>query len=249
MSQQPRLKISNFNVSIDSKKILNGIDLTINPGEVHAVMGPNGSGKSTLAYALMGHPAYAVTSGTAVLDDKNVVELPFDGRAKSGLFLAFQYPHEVEGVPLRDFLRQSYNALYGGTDKQLGMKDFRALLDEKAALLGVKPDFVERSVNVGFSGGEKKRAEVLQLAVLQPKMAILDEIDSGLDIDALRMVCEGIAKVRADNPEMSLLVITHYQRILKYLKPDFVHVMQDGLITQSGDRHLAKQLEEQGYQG
>ena len=243
------LTIKDLQVSIDDKEILTGINLVLHKGEVHAIMGPNGSGKSTLAYTLMGHPKYIITVGSIELNGDDVTHMPVDKRAQAGLFLGFQYPFEIEGVTLRDFLRQSYNALYGGTEKQLGLKDFRALLEDKMKLLNVAPEFIDRSVNVGFSGGEKKRAEVLQLAVLQPKLAILDEIDSGLDIDALRIVCEGIERVRYDNPEMSLLVITHYQRILKYLEPDVVHVMQAGKIVRSGTKELAHELERVGYEG
>lgn len=242
-----RLTIADLQVDIEQKNIISGLDLTINPGELHAIMGPNGSGKSTLAYTLMGHPNYTVTAGSVHSDEHSLIDLSPDKRSKLGLFLAFQYPYEIEGVTLYDFLRQSYNARYGGTQKQLGLKAFREHVAKQCELLGIDQEFTKRDLNVGFSGGEKKRAEILQLAVLQPSCAILDEIDSGLDIDALKTVCQAINTVRAHNKNMSLLIITHYQRILNYISPDFVHVMQAGKITQSGDHLLAQQLEKEGY--
>ena len=242
------LNVSDLKVKIEDKNILNGVTLTIKPGQIHVIMGPNGSGKSTLAYTLMGHPKYEVTGGSATLHDKDLVSMPVDVRAKNGLFLAFQYPFEIAGVMLKDFLRQSYNALYAETDKQIGMKAFNQLVQHKLEILKMKPEFIDRMVNVGFSGGEKKRAEVLQLAVLQPKLAILDEIDSGLDVDALRSVCEGLNAVKADDPSVSYLIITHYQRILNYIKPDFVHIMQEGRIVKSGGPELALEVEETGYE-
>jgi Fe-S cluster assembly ATP-binding protein len=242
------LKIHNFHVTINDTPILNGIDLTINPGETHAIMGPNGSGKSTLAHSLMGHPAYTITKGVVLFNNHDILSMSPDERARAGIFLAFQYPFEIEGVPLKDFLRQAYNAWYAGTDKQIGLKAWRELLEQKMALLKISPEFVERPINVGFSGGEKKRAEMLQLAVLQPRLAILDEIDSGLDIDALRIVCEGLNAIKKNNPDMAALIITHYQRILNYIKPDFVHIMQTGKIVRSGNAHLAQEIESTGYE-
>lgn len=239
--------IKDFSASTNNKQILKDINLNIAPGQIHAIMGPNGSGKSTLALTLMGHPKYKITNGTITLNGKDITALSPDQRAKAGLFLAFQNPHEIEGISLRDFLRQSYNALHKGTDKELSPLEFRNLLSKKIKLLKVKPDFVERSINYKFSGGEKKRAEILQLAVLQPKLAILDEIDSGLDIDALKIVCDGINSIKKENPKMSLLIITHYPRILSYLKPSVVHVLQNGSIIKSGDKSLALALESEGY--
>lgn len=245
---QALLSLDHLYVSIGDKQVLNNLSCTINPGEVHALMGPNGSGKSSLAYTLMGHPRYQIDGGTIIFNSEIINELSPDKRAKLGMFLALQHPLEIEGVPYKDFLRQAYNALYDGTGKQLRIKEFNALLEEKLALLKIDPAFIERSINVGFSGGEKKRAEVLQLAVLQPKIIILDEIDSGLDIDALKIVCQGISAVKADNPSMAIVLITHYQRILNYIKPDYVHVLQGGTITRSGDAGLAESLEAEGYE-
>lgn len=242
------LAIKNLKVSVDEKEVLKGVELTINTGEVHALMGPNGSGKSTLANTLMGHPRYAVHAGSVTFDGKDVLAMPVHERAKAGIFLAFQYPYEIEGVPLKDFIRQAYNALYGGTERQLGLKAFRQLLEDKMALLKIKPDVIERAVNVGFSGGEKKRAEMLQLAVLRPRLVILDEIDSGLDVDALKIVCECLNAIKQDNPDMAIILVTHYQRILHYITPDFVHIMESGMITLSGDKHLAERIEQAGYE-
>lgn len=244
---QPLLQTTNLHVAVDSTPIVKGINLAISQGEIHAIMGPNGSGKSTLAYTLMGHPRYTVTEGSVTFDGQDLLSMSVDERARAGIFLAFQYPYEIEGVPLKDFLRQAYNAIYAGTDKQIGLKAFRALLEEKMALLNIQPEFVERHLNVGFSGGEKKRAEMLQLAVLAPKLAILDEIDSGLDIDALRIVCEGLKAVKKDNPAMAILMITHYRRILDHVEPDFVHIVQDGVVARSGTAALASEIEAAGY--
>jgi Fe-S cluster assembly ATP-binding protein len=243
------LTIKNLYVRLRGKKepILRGVNLKIGRRDVHAFMGPNGSGKSTLAYAIMGYPKYEVSSGSIHFDGIDIVNMPVDKRAKLGIFLGFQYPYDIEGVPLRDLLRQSYNALYRDTDKQLSVEDFSTLLEEKCALLEISPDFLDRSINVGFSGGEKKRAEVLQLAVLQPKFAILDEIDSGLDIDALQVVCRGIEKIRQDNPEIALLIITHYPRILQFQIPDVVSIMDEGRIVRSGGSELAAEIERNGY--
>ena len=238
-------KLENIKATIDDKQILNGIDLEIKPGEIHAIMGPNGSGKSTLAHVIMGHPAYEVTGGSITLAGTDLLELAPDERARQRIFLAFQYPFEVEGLPLKDFLRTAYNAWYAGTDKQIGIKAFNALLEEKMALLKLDRSFVERSLNVGCSGGEKKQAEMLQMAVLQPRIAILDEIDSGLDIDALKIVSEGVNSLR--NEERAIILVTHYQRLLDYIKPDHVHVLSDGKIIKSGGPDLALELEEKGY--
>lgn len=241
------LKIHDLHVAVEDKQVLNGISLTINPGQVHAIMGPNGSGKSSLAYTTMGHPRYEITAGEITFGNDLLNELSPDKRAKLGLFLAMQHPHEIDGIPYKDFLRQAYNALYDGTDKQLRIKEFNLMLLEQLTLLKMDPEFANRSVNVGFSGGEKKRAEILQLAVLKPKIAILDEIDSGLDIDALKIVCHGINEIKKQNPSMSLVLITHYPRILEYLHPDAVHVLQKGKIARSGGAELAKELEQAGY--
>lgn len=242
------VNIENLKVAVGEKDVLKGVNLTVNPGEVHALMGPNGSGKSTLTYALMGHPRYTITAGSVTFDGKDLLAMPVNERAKAGVFLAFQYPYEIEGVPFKDFIRQSYNAMHAGTDRQLGLKAFKQLLESKMELLKIKPEFVERAVNVGFSGGEKKRAEMLQLAVLQPRLVILDEIDSGLDVDALKTVCECLNTIKQDNPDMALIVVTHYQRILKYISPDFVHILENGTITLSGDKHLAERIELTGYE-
>jgi Fe-S cluster assembly ATP-binding protein len=241
------LSIKNLKVSVETKTILDEINLEISSGQIHAIMGPNGSGKSTLANTLMGHPKYKVQKGQILFADQDITSLSADKRAKLGLFLVMQNPYEIEGVVLKDFLRQAYNALYKGTAKELDLKGFQNLLSEKMGLLKIKPEFVARFINVGFSGGEKKRAEVLQLAVLQPKLAILDEIDSGLDIDALKIVCDGLNKIKADSKEISFLIITHYPRILHYLNPDFVHVMQHGKIVKSGDISVAQEIEKIGY--
>ena len=241
------LSIKNLVVQVEEKTILNGINISMKKGEMHAIMGPNGSGKSSLALTIIGHPKYKSLSGNISFLNKNLESLPVNKRAQLGIFLAFQHPHEIEGISLRDFLQQSYNAIYGKTDKQLSPKEFRVYLDEKMKLLKIKDEFVERSINFGFSGGEKKRTEILQLAILQPKLAILDEIDSGLDIDALKTVCNGINKIKKDNQNMTILIITHYPRILNYLPPNFVHVMQNGKIIKSGNKELANQLELTGY--
>lgn len=243
------LAIKNLKVSVEDKAILKGIDLTIEPGQFHVIMGPNGSGKSSLSYTLMGHPRYTVTDGTISFDDQDITTLSPDKRAQLGIFLAMQHPLEVEGVALKDFLRQAYNALYDGTPRQKRLKEFAEHLIAKLRLLGMDSDFAERSINVGFSGGEKKRAEMLQLAVLEPKLVILDEIDSGLDVDALKTVCNALNQVKAANPSMAILLITHYTRILNHLQPEFVHVMQDGMLVASGGPELAHQIELEGFKG
>lgn len=224
--------------------ILKGISLAIKQGETHAVMGPNGSGKSTLSNTIMGSPKYKVESGDILLDGKSIIGMKPNERAALGLFLAFQYPQEISGVSLAYFIRSAYNSVHQ-SGKKISVMDFHKMLKEKMALLKMDPSFADRYLNEGFSGGEKKRSEILQLAMLSPKFAILDETDSGLDIDALRVVSEGINTV--SNKQLGILLVTHYQRILRYVKPDHVHVMVDGKIVKSGDHKLANELEEKGY--
>lgn len=243
--KQRSLNIRNLHVSVEGAEILHGIDLSVKQGEVHAIMGPNGSGKSTLAHVLMGHPRYEVTKGSITFRGKNVLRMSPERRAAAGLFLSFQYPMEVHGVPFTTFLRTAYNNTRRKKSDPIPPMEFEALLKDKAALLGLSEDFFHRNVNEGFSGGEKKRAEIFQLAVLGPRIAVLDETDSGLDIDALRVVSKGIQKLRAKHP--GIMLITHYQRILNYVKPDFVHVLVGGKIVASGDRRLALTLEKKGY--
>lgn len=238
------LEIKNLKVKVESKEILRGINLSVNQGEIHAIMGPNGGGKSTLSYTLMGHPRYKVIAGSIKVNGEEISQLKPEVRAKKGVFLAFQYPMEIPGVSVGNFLRTAYNATQGTT---LPPSQFYALLREKMKLLKVDEEFLKRYLNEGFSGGEKKRMEILQLALFEPKLAILDETDSGLDIDALRIVSEGIKKSK--NNEMSIVLITHYQRVLKYLQPDFVHVLREGKIVKSGVASLAEELEEKGYEG
>ena len=251
------LVISGLEVSIGEKKILKGLDLTVRQGEVHALMGPNGSGKTSLAYTLMGHPDYTVNAGTVTWRGQDLLGLPPDKRAHLGVFLAFQYPSAIPGVTVASFLRNIYNAVHHpkpadetgeANVKYTGipLAKFRRLMEEKMALLKMDPGFATRYVNEGFSGGEKKRLEMLQMAMLEPAMAILDETDSGLDIDALKNVAEGINA--SLSPEMGVLLITHYQRMLNYVKPDFVHVMVEGRILRSGGPELALELEEKGYE-
>ncbi len=244
------LVIKDLHVTIEDKEIIKGLNLKIRQGEVHALMGPNGSGKSTLAYVLMGHPKYKITKGEILFDHQNILSLTPDKRAKLGLFLGFQYPVEISGVSLSNFLRTSYMAMNGHKKKDIGEEvlsvlEFREFLKQKLNELGIDEKFASRYLNEGFSGGEKKRAEILQMAILKPKIAILDETDSGLDIDALKVVSNGINSMVG--PEIGLLLITHYSRILKYIKPQFVHVMVDGKIVVSGDQTLAHKLEEKGY--
>jgi Fe-S cluster assembly ATP-binding protein len=242
------LEIKGLHVQVEGKEILKGVDLTIRQGETHALMGKNGSGKSTLASTLMGHPHYEVTRGEVLLDGENVLELEPDERARKGLFLAFQYPSAVPGVSTFNFLRTAYNAVHpvaeGG--KPMSVRDFRKLLADKLVTLKMDEDFLKRYLNDGFSGGEKKRAEILQMAVLTPQFAILDETDSGLDIDALRVVADGVNAQRG--PNLGALVITHYQRLLNYIVPDYVHIMQGGRIVTTGGKELALELEEKGYE-
>jgi Fe-S cluster assembly ATP-binding protein len=242
------LVIKNLHVSVDDNEILKGLDLTIKQGEVHALMGPNGSGKSTLAYTLSGHPNYEVTDGDVSFMGQDLLELAPDERSQLGLFLAFQYPVAIPGVTLANFLRTAINArrkAENPDDKGVPIPEFRRMLKEKMDLLDMEHAFAGRYLNDGFSGGEKKRAEILQMATLEPKFAVLDETDSGLDIDALRTVSEGVNALRG--PDLGVLVITHYQRILDYIKPDFVHIMFEGRIVESGGPEMALQLEQQGY--
>ncbi len=237
------LEIRDLHVSVEDKEILRGVDLTVKSGETHAIMGPNGSGKSTLAYSVAGHPKYTVTSGEILLDGEDVLSMTVDERARAGLFLAMQYPVEVPGVSVSNFLRSSATAVRGEAPKlRLWVKEVKAAM----AGLEMDPAFAERSVNEGFSGGEKKRHEILQLALLKPKFAVLDETDSGLDVDALRVVSEGVNKAR-EGGEVGTLLITHYTRILRYIQPDYVHVMAGGRIVDSGGAELASTLEDEGY--
>lgn len=243
------LEIKNLHVSVEDQPILNGIDLLVKQGEIHALMGPNGSGKSTLAYTLAGHPAYEPTAGQVIFDGMDLLDMGPDERSRAGLFLAFQYPIAIPGVTVANFLRQSLNARRRADDpddKGIPIPAFRNILKEKMDDLSIDHRFAGRYLNEGFSGGEKKRAEILQMATLEPKIAIMDETDSGLDIDALRIVSEGAIKLHATH-SMGLLVITHYQRILNYINPDYVHVLINGRIVESGGPDLALQLEEKGY--
>ena len=240
------LEIKDLHATIEGKEILRGIDLAVDRGEVHAIMGPNGSGKSTLAKILAGHPAYEVTEGEVIFEGKNLLELEPDERAREGIFLAFQYPVEVPGVSNAQFLRLAYNEKQkhvGG--EELDPLEFKDLLVERAKIVEMEPSLMSRSVNEGFSGGEKKRNEILQMAVLEPKLAVLDETDSGLDIDALRIVADGVNKLRT--PDNAVVLVTHYQRLLNYIVPDFVHVLYKGRIVRSGGKELALELEEKGY--
>jgi len=240
------LEIRNLYATVDGNEILKGINLKINKGEVHAIMGPNGSGKSTLAKVLAGHPSYEVTGGEVIYDGKNLLEMSPDERAREGVFMAFQYPIEVPGVSNSQFLRLAYNEKqkYLG-EEELDPLEFKDLLKERAAIVEMDASFMTRSVNEGFSGGEKKRNEILQMAVLDPKLAVLDETDSGLDIDALRIVAEGVNKLH--DPEKAVILVTHYQRLLNYIIPDYVHVLFGGRIVKEGGKELALELEEKGY--
>lgn len=243
------LEVKNLYANAGGQPILKGIDLLVKQGEVHALMGPNGSGKSTLAYTLAGHPAYEVIAGQAFYDGQDLLEMEADERSRAGLFLAFQYPAAVPGVTLARFLRQTINSRRQAIDPDdpgISIPDFRRLLKEKMAMLGIDPKFAGRYLNEGFSGGEKKRVEILQMATVEPKIAIMDETDSGLDIDALKIVSEGANKLKREM-NMGLLVITHYQRILNYIEPDYVHIMLDGRIVEKGGPDLALTLEERGY--
>lgn len=241
-----QLEIKDLHASVEGKEILKGVNLAVKQGEIHALMGPNGSGKSTLAHTLLGHPKYKVTRGDILLDGESIVTDTPDRRAKKGLFLAFQYPVAVPGVTMFSFLRAAYNAVHTSDKNEAPtLFDFREAVNEKVKLLGVDESFITRYLNEGFSGGEKKRAEILQLALLKPKIAVLDETDSGLDIDALRIVAEGVTKIAGD--DLGVLIITHYQRILKYVRPHYVHVLYEGRVTQSGGEELSLKLEEKGY--
>lgn len=253
----PMFQVVNLHVNIEDKEILKGVNLTVNRGEIHALMGPNGSGKSTLAYVIAGHPSYEVTEGAIYYNGENILELGADERARKGIFLAFQYPTVIPGVSMANFLRMAVtntrNAraeeieAAGGSAQKMTPREFRRLMKEKMALLKMDDSFATRYLNEGFSGGEKKRAEILQMALLEPTMAVLDETDSGLDIDALRVVSEGVNALAG--PEMGVLLITHYQRLLNYIKPHFVHIMMEGRIVQEGGPELAHELEAKGYEG
>ena len=240
------LEVRDLKVRAEDKKILRGVNLTVNPGEVHAIMGPNGSGKSTFARALSGHPGYEVTGGTVLYDGKDLLDMAPDERARDGVFMAFQYPVEIPGVNNAYFLKAALNA----RRRQQGIEemdaiDFMTFIKQKARMLQVDEGMLQRSVNEGFSGGEKKRNEIFHMAVLEPRLAILDETDSGLDIDALKIVSHGVNAMRS--PDRAFIVVTHYQRLLNYIVPDFVHVLSDGLLVRSGGRELALELEEKGY--
>lgn len=240
------LEIKNLHAKIDGKEILRGIDLSVKAGEVHAIMGPNGSGKSTLAKVIAGHPSYEVTAGEVIYEGRNLLELPPDERARGGIFLAFQYPVEVPGVSNAQFLRLAYNERKKHLgEEELDPLEFKDLLAERAKIVEMEPALMSRSVNEGFSGGEKKRNEILQMAVLEPRLAVLDETDSGLDIDALRIVSGGVNRLR--RPDNAILLVTHYQRLLNYIVPDFVHVLFKGRMVRSGGKELALELEEKGY--
>lgn len=244
MSSKLLFKIDDLKASVEGKEILKGINLEINGGEVHAIMGPNGTGKSTLASAIMGHPNYEVTDGSILLEGENVLEMEVDERARAGLFLAMQYPSEITGVTNSDFLRSAINGRRG-EGNEISLIKFIRQMEAKMKDLEMDPQFMHRYLNEGFSGGEKKRNEILQMAMLEPKLCILDEIDSGLDIDALKIVAKGVNDMRSE--ERSFLIITHYQRLLNYIAPDYVHVMMQGRIVKSGGPELAERLENEGY--
>jgi Fe-S cluster assembly ATP-binding protein len=235
------LEIKDLHAAVEGKEILKGLTLTVKAGEVHAIMGPNGAGKSTLAKILGGHPDYEVTSGEVLFEGENILELDPEDRATKGLFMSFQYPVEIAGVTNLQFLHAAYSACHG----KMSLEEFEPLLDQRMAEMRIRPEFKERNLNEGFSGGEKKRNEILQMAVLDPTLAILDETDSGLDIDALKTVAEGINDLM--NPDRGLILITHYQRLLDHIRPDYVHVMVDGKITETGGPELALKLEAEGY--
>jgi len=244
MKRNKMLEIKNLEISIEGQKILQGVSLNIKKEEIVALMGPNGSGKSTLSNIVMGNPDYSLDSGKILFKNQNINDLSPDERAKLGIFLSFQYPAEITGVTVANFLRTAYNSRFG---KNISVLEFRKLLKEKMALLKMPPDFADRYINEGFSGGEKKKSEILQLAILEPELAILDETDSGLDIDALRTVAEGVNTLKKQNPDMSILLITHYKRILEYIKADRVYIMMKGKIVQEGGPELVEKLEKEGY--
>lgn len=241
---QPHLKIEDLRVSVENKEILKGLNLEIKGGEVHAIMGPNGTGKSTLSSAIMGHPKYEVTGGSVTLDGEDVLEMAVDERARKGLFLAMQYPSEISGVTNADFLRSAINARRG-EGNEISLMKFIREMEKQMSVLDMDESFSHRYLNEGFSGGEKKRNEILQMMMLKPRIAIMDEIDSGLDIDALKVVAKGVNEMLS--PDLGVLVITHYQRLLNYIKPDFVHVMMQGRVVKSGGPELAERLEAEGY--
>jgi Fe-S cluster assembly ATP-binding protein len=242
---EPIFEVENLHVTAQGTEILKGVDLVIRPGEVHALMGPNGSGKSTLANALLGSPDYQVTAGRVLFKGEDITDWPPDVRGKAGVFLAFQYPEEIPGVPVAQFLRQALSARRG---MDMSVLELRLSIMEWMKKLGMDPSFGDRYLNEGFSGGEKKRNEVLQMAIMEPDVAILDETDSGLDIDALRVVAKGVQEVRTTRPELGVLLITHYQRILSELRPDLVHILIGGRVVDSGGPELASRLEEEGYE-
>ncbi len=248
MSDSLILKIEDLHAKVadEDLEILKGVDLELNRGEVHAIMGPNGSGKSTLAKILAGHPGYEATAGAVTFRGEDILELEPDERSQEGIFLAFQYPVEIPGVSIANFLRTAIQA-HMGEDEELDLFDFQDLLMDRMKLLDMDPSFAERPVNDGFSGGEKKRNEILQMAVLKPALALMDETDSGLDIDALQVVAHGVNTLKEEDPDMTVLLITHYQRLLNYIEPDVVHVMVDGRIVQSGGPEVALRLEKEGY--
>ncbi len=245
------LDIRDLEATVEGKQILKKVSLQVRPGEIHAIMGPNGSGKSTLCYSLTGHPDYEVIGGEATLDGKNLLEMEPEQRAHAGLFLAFQYPVEVPGVTMQNFLRTAYNSRFqngnsnGNSGKEMNVVEFWRMLKAKLQMLGIDESFANRYLNEGFSGGEKKRAEILQMAILEPRLALLDETDSGLDIDALKAVADGVNKLMSE--KMAVVIITHYQRLLNYIKPHFVHIMANGRIIRTGGPELALELEDKGY--
>jgi len=241
--KKPLLEVKNLHVEIEEGEILKGLNLTINKGEIHAIMGPNGSGKSTLCNSLMGNPRYKITDGKIIFDGEDITHIKVNERAKKGMFLSFQSPEEIPGITVDNFIRTSANIVTG---KNLSMIQFAKQMKEKMDMLDMKQEYRTRYLNVGFSGGEKKKSEILQMAILNPKLVMLDEIDSGLDIDALKVVAETVKKLKT--PEMSILIVTHYNRILDYLEPDVISVLMDGQIVKNGNKNLAKELEEKGYE-